>query len=438
MPYADRYRYYLDLIPQDLFRYRESSKSMVLGFTSDFDVLIRWDTEVFNGLLERYLEDAPSAKEGEVIKTRNDFARIVSYYTINGLGGEVEITNDDVCKCLEREFKTVPALGGTCAQGAAALGAMGFPVVAHITDRSEPVCELMDYPGVSTVLGGRLVPIMASSSSEPPVRHMILQYSKGDEILIGGVKHVVPVSNRVILDFDKIHKIVPLDPDFMRYQESRAREIASYSISGFNAIVDESICERRMSELRSHLGRIKETHPGCVVYLEGAHYFTAGIKNAVFGGLSKYVDILGMNEEELASLADDLGMEMDKDDPCSVLLCLERVIAKYPVRGIVMHTKDYAMYYGERLDGVDLEKGLTLGNLMSATRARTGAYGSQDDCRETLSVGLSRAGVEFADRLERLQSPRHVRIVPSRYLEKPACTIGLGDTFMAGMQVSFI
>ena len=46
-----------------------------------------------------------------------------------------------------------------------------------------------------------------------------------------------------------------------------------------------------------------------------------------------------------------------------------------------MHTKDYSMYYGSELYGIDLEKALTLGNLLSGTRARIGHYGSLEECR---------------------------------------------------------
>ena len=86
---------------------------------------------------------------------------------------------------------------------------------------------------------------------------------------------------------------------------------------------------------------------------------------------------------------------------------------------------------------VDIEMGLTLGNLMSGTRARIGKYGTKEDCRKSLELGLSRIGLEFAERLSHIQRKHTAVLVPSRYMEKPRYTIGLGDTFVAGMQLCF-
>ena len=134
------------------------------------------------------------------------------------------------------------------------------------------------------------------------------------------------------------------------------------------------------------------------------------------------------------------GLMTDKEDLNSILAALDCLLTRYPAKGIVMHTKDYSMYYGQRLPGVDFEKGLALGNLLSATRARTGRYGSREDCMETLeTIPLSPAGLKMAAALKGAEPiGRFVTLVPTRYMEHPKVTIGLGDTFMAGMLTAFI
>lgn len=438
MPYVDHYKQYLDRVSADIEFYKASGKKMVLGYTSDLDVLIKWNTESFNRIVKKYLKSEPSITEGESIGSVEDFARIITHYALAGLGGEVDISNVEVCNFLEREFETQAALGGTCAQAVAALGSMGFPLIAHITDRCTAVCSFMDYPGVSLVSAGKPVPIAEMATDEIPVRHMILQYSKGDRIDIAGQKREIPVSNRMILDYDSIHKRFRVSNDFLDYVEANAKNIVSYSISGFNAYVDQSILNDRLATLRSHYEKVKVKSPGCVIFLEGAHYLNSESKSKVFGTLSGVIDVLSMNEEELVDLSAKLGCRTDKGNLDSILTGLETVCDKYPVKGLVLHTKDYSMYYGGMIEGVDIEKGLTLGNLMSATRARIGVYGSQADCENTLSLGLSPVGLMFAGKLDSLRRDRYACIVPSRYMETPACTIGLGDTFMAGMQLCFI
>ena len=76
----------------------------------------------------------------------------------------------------------------------------------------------------------------------------------------------------------------------------------------------------------------------------------------------------------------------------------------------------------ERMDRVSLER----------------AKGILEDCRETLACPLSETGLRFARELDSTSMKHSVCLVPSRYMEKPKYTIGLGDTFVAGVQCAFI
>ena len=438
MTYRDQYAKYHQHLPQDAERVKASGARIILGYTSDLDVVLDWNDEVFADLLSTYLHEEPSTRTGDVIDSMEAFARIVSYYMIHGLGGEIDITNIAVCEYLEKRFHTGYALGGTCAQGAAALNALGFPVIAHITDRSNEVCRLMSGAGLDTVTREGVAPMMQSATSELPVRHMILQYPKGATVTFEGRSWQAPVSNRLIMDFDTIHKAMPVDPWFYDYCEKEARQILVYCISGLNGIIDEHVMAEKVDELIRHYRTVKQGNPDCMIYLEGACYLNPELKNLVFDRLSSVVDLYGMNEEELVEHAERFGQRTDKEDLSSVLKALRLLLEKYPVRGIILHTKDYAMYFGRKLANCDIEKGLTIGNLMAATRARTGRYGSYDDCRETMNLALSAEGIRFVEALGQEKLEEQVYIVPSRYMEHPKYTIGLGDTFMAGCLTAFV
>ncbi|MDF2510716.1 MAG: ADP-dependent phosphofructokinase/glucokinaselike protein [Herbinix sp.] len=480
MPYLDKYKLYLEDLPQCLDTADKTGHYTVFGYTSDLDILMKWDIHKFNQMIADYLVDQPRTQEHDYICDVRSFARIVSYYVIHGLGGEINVTDIRVCEYLQSLFETYPALGGTCAQGAAALGALGVPLVAHITDRSNAVCEFMNYPKLSIFSKGELLPASRAASKEAPVCHMILQYNKGDIVLIGGEKYVIPVSNRLILDYDHIHSHLPVDPEFLIYCEQNADKFYSYNISGFNAITDLEVLKKRVAELKAHYFKFKGRNPDCRIYFEGAHYLNSACKDYVFLALSECIDILGMNGEELVDLCKEQGRMVNEDNLESVLSGLELVRSAYPVKGIVMHTKDYSMYYGEKVEKANIEKGLTLGNLMSGTKARIGRYGSYQDCEESLELPLSPVGMKLAQELEELtvetkrvstsdferphgrkivsmgmennftsdiklpsgrmtdNGNQFVCLVPSRYMEHPVDTIGLGDTFVAGMQLGFL
>lgn len=439
MTYLDKYRSYLDGIPSKIDEMKKNKQYTVFGYTSDLDVLVKWDIDKFNKLLQEYLTEEPSFAEGECITDMPSFARIVSYFAINGLGGELDITDINVFEYLKNNFDYRFALGGTAAQGAAALGALGVPAILHITDKCKPVCKLLDYPDIFMVSAeGELLPVMDFASEKPPVCHIILQFSKGDVISVKGKEYTIPLSNRLIMDIDTIHKYLPIDEEFLPYCEKNAKRFFSYNISGFNAIIDLNIIKKRTAELKEHYKKVKENNPDCFIYLEGAHYLNSECKNYVFKELSDCIDILGMNEEEMVDLCAKLDNKVDKNCLESVLVALEQIISRYPVKGIIMHTKDYSMYFGMELKNCDIEMGLTMGNLLSGTKARIGKYGNLEECYGTLSTPLSPIGLEFADQLSKINRKEYICIVPSRYMDNPTDTIGLGDTFVAGMQLGFI
>lgn len=436
MPYTDHYEKYLNEIPGNIEKCKETGDRIVFGYTSDLDVLLTYNEEEFNKLVDTYVKGDIYRDGDEDITDLESFSRIIAYYMANGLGGEADITNHEVVEYLLKHFEHKFSLGGTGAQGAAAMASVGMPLISHISDKSEPVCDLMNYEGLNTIVGDKQVPLKTIQQGEP-VYHVVFSYTKGDGFNLLGKRYTVPIANRVILDYDTMHKDIVVSEDFKNYIEKNAKHIISYNLSGYNAIVDPELTVRRMKELGAHYKKVKTANPECVIYFESAHYLSQEVKNIVYREISHYVDIMGMNEEELLAHTRELGIEIDKDDLKDVLQGLEQLLKRYRVKGIIMHTKDYSMYYGDDLYGIDLEKALTLGNLLSGTRARVGHYGSLNECRESLKLGLSETGLRFYRELEEMHVERNVFLVPSRYMEKPVCTIGLGDTFVAGVQFAF-
>ncbi|NLL78105.1 MAG: hypothetical protein GX235_12845 [Clostridiales bacterium] len=438
MPYVDKYKQYLDENPLLVAYSKEELKAPVFAYTSNLDVVLGWDSKIYNEILDAYLKEEPYVKEGDVMNTLEDFARISSYYLMRGLGGNFDITNIEVCNYLKEKFVSEFALGGTCAQAAAAIGTMGFPVNVHLTDRCKQVSEMMDHEGTTVIKDNKKVPIMQGISDEEPVYHFILQFNKGDKIRILGREVEIPLSNRLILFYDTVHKEVPIMQEFLEYWDRSSQSPSSYLISGFDAIIDPEVMKKRLLELEPYLECMRTKHPETVIYFEGAFYMNPKVKEQASDMFGRYAHIFGMNEEELEQQAKRFGYEIDVEKIEDVLKGLEVILSKYPVKGIILHTKDYAMYYGVELEGVDIERGLTMGNIMSATRARIGRYGNPEECRETLALALSERGLQFAQAAEDRETDRMIKVVPSRYLEHPKYTIGLGDTFTAGVHICFI
>jgi len=439
MSYIDHYREYLESIPSLIEYSVRNKKEPIFGYTSNLDVVLHWNIDKYNEILDHFLKEEPSAKEGDTIANMEDFARITSAYLLRGIGGNFDITDIEVCNYLKENFTSEFALGGTCAQGAAAYGTLGFPVNVHITDACKEVSEMMNQEGTTVVKENKMVSIMEGTSTEEPVYHFILQFRKDDKLRILGKEIPIPFSNRLILFYDTVHKIVPIKKEFLDFwNNNREMEPSSYSISGFDAIIDEKIMEERLQELEPHLKGMKEKYPEMILYFEGAFYMNSKVKAMASKVFCKYADILGMNEEELQEQIQRLGKTIDDRKIEEIIKGLDLIFSNYPAKGIVLHTKDYSMYYGVKIQGVNIEQGLTTGNIMSATRARIGKYGTLAECRETLELPLSKTGVKFAEEIAKIETDKEIIIAPSRYLEYPKYTIGLGDTFVSGVHTCFI
>ena len=438
--YLDRYADYLDKLQEEITCGDKTARRPLVGFCSNADVVLAWDAASYNRILQKHLHAEPDQGRGEQIASMEDFARISSWYITQGLGGNMDISNAQVCEELLASFRTEPALGGTGAQAAAALGAIGIPADVHLTDRSKPVCAMLGGRGIMMIENGARIPVEDCQDQASPIYHFILQFRKDDIIEVGGKEFRIPCSNRLILFYDPIHRLLPIAADYCAYYEQNSRNLTSYLLSGFDAVVDASVIEERLEMLSSHIARVKERNPQMVCYLEGAFYLNPEVKSRVMHQLGALADVVGMNEEELAEAVAEFGQTIDLDDAAQVLDGIKLYRKHFGLRGIVLHTKDYAMYDGKPLTGVDMEQGLTLGNLMAATRARTGRYGTWQDCADSLALPLSERGKAFVQKFTEQAGQDEDAVpvvVPSRYIEHPRYTIGLGDTFTAGVQICF-
>lgn len=159
-------------------------------------------------------------------------------------------------------------------------------------------------------------------------------------------------------------------------------------------------------------------------------------KEHILRHFGSMVDMFGINEDELADILHLNGKTVNIHDLDSILHGLEFMIEKYAFRNIVLHTKEYALYYGsDRHD--DIEPCLFFANLLAATRARIGKDGSKEDLQETLALPDSQQGITLQQHTQNRILKRHLAVSPAKYISKPVCTIGLGDTFVAGFQICF-
>lgn len=202
--------------------------------------------------------------------------------------------------------------------------------------------------------------------------------------------------------------------------------------------MEPEILLNRIHRVQQHVQQYKASNASGIVYYEDAHYHDKIVRRMVLDNLYPCVDIVGMNEEELRYTLDQMySLNIDTDN---ILACIDGIhilLNKFGIqKGIVVHTKDYAMYVGRSLDA-DIESGLMYGNILATAKAKNGWYGTPEQVKAVLDLEMSAKGLENRAVIEKNTYNEEVVLVPSRYIDKPKYTIGLGDSFVGGLQMCF-
>lgn len=409
-----------------------------LGLGNNVDQEIVWDSAIIDRLFTEYPINGDSQTQNfsEGIATPPQFLCLLLNLFRQGKGGEYPLANEQICRFLESHFDCQATLGGTGARGGRTLAHLGFLVLLHLNILSQTVQDLLASPLIHTTIPGGITRVrdLGECGRGEYAPHFIVQYNRGDTIHAARQRIECPQANRIILPFDEINKTLPLYDHFFRAMLETSDRIASVVISGFNAMTDEALLLQRLTRLKTALLLIHSKH--IPIYFEDGGYHVPRYKEHVFRALGPLIDVCGMNEDEFFDILHLHHHTVNMSDLHSIVAGLEAILTTYDFKSVVLHTKDYALFYGARFNE-SIEAGLEFANLLAATRARIGKDGNLRDVEDTYCLPDSEQGITFQQQSQNSVMNRYLVVSPAKYLSNPACTIGLGDTFVAGFQICF-
>lgn len=400
---------------------------------SNPDYVLNWDVQRFQELLDRYSlniyttplnQDPPESTESVT-----ELLRSVLQYMLKGEGACIKLKSAATANELMQILTGKEALGGTGAQGAAALASFGFPVLVHLSDRSPDVLRILTEASSETVEGERRIPVSELQEKSQNIIHMILQYNAGDQVCFNGKSCLLPRSNRLIIVADEYHGRIPVHADFFSYCVDHVEDMSSLLLSGLDAISDEAILNQRLEDLSHYCRALKVQKPDLPIYFEAAHYYSEKSFLRTLKKLLPLVDVFGLNEDEFASLNQGVPFEL------SILPGqLENLRRRLAVPAICFHTQYFSAFALERAADPALEEALMMGQAFSGSKAAFDRYASAEDCRRYARLPLSREGLEQIRSIKTDQKNGHFLAIPAKDIGNPKTTIGLGDCFAAGVQ----
>lgn len=416
---------------------KEQGRFPAMGYTSNLDLLWDFQIDQLNELLEQYLpgRELTSMKTVKSIGTVAELLETMVYFCARGIGGEADMGN---LPAIMDIFKWKKAMGGTGVQAALALSAVGCPSVVHLTDDSREVCQLLDKPEIYTVNEREeLIHTNQVVQSHDQEIHFIIQFQKGATIRLGQQKLVIPASNRLIITRITVNEFVPFSQPFFHYIEQHGETISSNVLSSFNALLDEELLRERLNYVKEHIKKYLQANPQGITFFEDAHYHDGNVHRLCMETIYSQVDIVSLNEEELANTLQMYEFSIETEDILACIRGAKYIEEKFGVRrGIIVHTKDYSMYVGTSA-GLNIEQGLIYGNLLATAKAMHGSYGNLAQIKELLALPLSKKGLGHQAVAAASEFAGETILVPTKYIDKPKYTIGLGDSFAAGVQICF-
>lgn len=335
-------------------------------------------------------------------------ARLLKQRAAEGRGGEVRLDWPEGSAWLTRHVSVRHSLGGTGPQAAWALSMLGAPSVVALENRS-PHMLAQWPPGIGLIEAGAIV---EAKDVEPRGRDrpdiFIFEFTAGTP-----VADVTPSrSSRVIVRFDDLG--IERDEAFDAVTPHLAIHAASGLVSGFNNEPLDRVgaaADRVFALTRSWLAAGLKT-----VHLELAGYATRAAMDRVLAAAANAMTSIGMSQSELDTLVERSSPPGDAMIGLGERLGVDRVC---------VHADHWAASV-TRADPIGERGALITGCLLASARAASG--------KPVAPTALDAAARFHPLPFEAMKrcGPWTFVACPSPYIEAPATTLGLGDSFTAG------
>jgi ADP-dependent phosphofructokinase/glucokinase len=382
----------------------------VLGVGGCVDYEVKLSADVLQQLVDTYGIRAEELTSTSAVHSERDLVVSILTYVRQGGGGEHFVASSDALKAFAARFPERVALGGTSVRAGLTMSKLGVPSTLHLVTVNRHVRELL--PAMCDYIGG--------GDEDTVYPHLIVQYHQGLRVTAGGVDVRAPYPNRLIYVNDPANELLPISDELgPALQGARV-----FLISGYNAIRDTEVLNRRLASLRQHMRQLPKH---AFVYYEDAAFHVPEFNRRVRDALLDSVDVFGLNEDEMEL---HLGHQVDLLSVPEVEKALASLCALITGPTVVVHTKHWAAAVGDRAP--EYAEALDGGIRMASARYCFGDDCTEEDYESMRDRPRQADAIEFAAALQARMGGA-VRCVPGLDLDvTDPTTIGLGDTFVGG------
>ena len=414
---------------------RQGDIRIACGFTANLDRVAVFDHLLADQLFTGRRIDSAASRVSRA-DSIDDLLTGIAQCVTSGVGCDLPVRDAVVRDWLLERVTGRVQIGGTGAQAAATLARLGFPVLIHLTGRSpEQIAALPARELMTIGSADRLAPIEAASDpADPTMWHVVLEFAEGVRVPLPGATPA-PAANRVIVSYDPVNSAFTIDPGFDAALGDLDHKIEALLISGFSQVTEREVLERVLREAAVAIRIWRAVRPRMPVHLELGAMPEPVFAARVLETLHPVVTSIGLNIDELRDLLSALDVTLAK--PGSEVIAQFRwLAARYPVPRWSLHTREFCLSLVDG-DAAKERDALLFGALVAATRSRIGDFPRVSDLQTTLERAVvNPAGMALLRSLGIADDgflDGALVITPGLQIEGAVASVGLGDSFTAGV-----
>jgi ADP-dependent phosphofructokinase/glucokinase len=353
---------------------------------------------------------------------------------------------DRIMQKLPYDHLQIGGQGGIVANVLAKVGVQN--VIVHTN--SLPALQAAQFAPLDNLLSfdenARLKPAyQINRTADVPMIHLIIEFDRGDALILEGKRFRCPKSNRFIATYDPLNLRLVINKPFLDYMQTCAPEYVV--LSGFHALTENNDGLNLIADMAKQITLWRQKCPACLLHLEIASTQDRAIRRAIMTDIAPLADSIGINEREAIDLLEVLD-EQKLAAQCQLRTTAENLFKalvtlkeKTGVPRIQLHM--FGLYMTLQNENFRISPEAALKGMMTAATvaAAKAGTGTIDDPlwahgRDVSDVGLIEAeSLAVAAGQNDLSKTgigrfRHwnLIVVPTILIEKPITLVGMGDT----------
>ncbi|XRO74717.1 ADP-specific phosphofructokinase [Methanocaldococcus sp. 28A] len=288
---------------------------------------------------------------------------------------------------------------------------------------------------------------------DDPIKiNRIFEFKKGLKFTLNGETIMATQSTRFIVASRPENLRIEIKDDVREYLPKIGEMVDCAFLSGYQAIKEkynDGKTAKYYFERAEEDIKLLKKNKNIRTHLEFASISNIEIRKMVVDYILSNVESVGMDETEIANVLHTLGYEdlsnkILKDSFVEDIIEGAKIILEKfkNLEVIQIHTIYYILFVcraDNPLSKKELEECLEFSTILASTKAKLGNIKSIDDLYEGLKIPHNKYGNLLKEIAEKFNDDNYkVVLSPSRYVEKPKSTVGLGDTISSGAFIYYV